>query len=322
MKNNNLFVIGTHNGIFHSDEIVAISLLKILLNDIKEIEIIRSRDLNLLKEKCDILIDIGGGKFDHHQKGGNGVRTNGISYASAGLIWKSFGEFIIEKITNNPIKKAEIKQIFEEIDKNVIENIDAEDNGIYLNKANMFEYINNYLPPWNAKEINYDDNFKLALEQTTNILYHTLTYHIANILGIKEIERRILDKKTMLENVLLIPSQTIPWLKTVIKYNNNGARIDFVVFPYPDGGFALQCVPLSLENKFSQRIPLPEIWAGETVNLAKISNIETAILCHKGRFFARAKQLNDILKMAKVSTFTYEKENSKKLRKKNNDLLQ
>lgn len=207
MKNNNLFVIGTHNGIFHSDEIVAISLLKILLNDIKEIEIIRSRDLNLLKEKCDILIDIGSGKFDHHQKGGNGIRTNGISYASAGLIWKSFGEFIIEKITNNSIKKAEIKQIFEEIDKNVIENIDAEDNGIYLNKANMFEYINNYLPPWNAKEINYDDNFKLALEQTTNILYHTLTYHIANILGIKEIERRILDKKNYVRKCF---TNTIP----------------------------------------------------------------------------------------------------------------
>ena len=64
------FIIGTHNGIFHSDEIVACGILKNLFKDVKEVEIIRSRDIKLLNEKCNILVDIGGGKFDHHQIGG------------------------------------------------------------------------------------------------------------------------------------------------------------------------------------------------------------------------------------------------------------
>lgn len=41
------FIIGTHNGIFHSDEIVACGILKNLFKDVKEVEIIRSRDIKL-----------------------------------------------------------------------------------------------------------------------------------------------------------------------------------------------------------------------------------------------------------------------------------
>lgn len=307
--NNEPLIIGTHNGIFHSDEVVAISLLKILYENIKQINVIRSRDLKMLKTKCTLLIDIGGGKFDHHQKGGNGMRGNGIPYASAGLIWKTFGKTIIKKLTKNCMTNEDIQTIFEIIDKRIIEIIDAEDNGIKLNKNNFFSYIITYLPSWNEENINYDEKFNQVLEQTTNILFNALKYNIANILGMKEIERRILDKTTMINNVLIIPSQTIPWLEPIIEYNTKANIIDFVVFPYPDGGYAIQCVPLSLENNFSQRIPLPEEWAGETTHLSEISHVETAILCHKGRFFARAKTLNDVLKMAQISTKIYKENN-------------
>ena len=66
--NNEPLIVGTHNGIFHSDEVVAIALLKILYKNIKQINVIRSRDLKMLKAKSTILIDIGGGKFDRYEK--------------------------------------------------------------------------------------------------------------------------------------------------------------------------------------------------------------------------------------------------------------
>lgn len=125
--NNEPLIIGTHNDIFHSDEVVAISLLKILYENIKQINVIRSRDLKMLKTKCTLLIDIVGGKFDHHQKGGKGMRGNGILYASAGLIWKTFGKTIIKKLTKNCMTNEDIQTIFEIIDKRIIEIIDAED---------------------------------------------------------------------------------------------------------------------------------------------------------------------------------------------------
>lgn len=113
-------------------------------------------------------------------------------------------------MTKNSITSEEIKMIFKIIDEKIIEIVDAEDNGFKLNKNNIFSYIVNYLPTWNEKNINYDDKFNEVLEHTTSILFNIINYNISNIIGIKEIKRRILDNTTMIDNVLIIPSQTNP----------------------------------------------------------------------------------------------------------------
>ena len=144
------FIIGTHNGIFHSDEIVACGILKNLFKDVKEVEIIRSRDIKLLNEKCNILVDIGGGKFDHHQKGGNGKRNNNVSYASAGLVWKEFGELLIDKLSNSCLTPKESKKVFDIIDNEIIEKVDKEDNGEKI-EYHPFQFIQYYLPSLSRK---------------------------------------------------------------------------------------------------------------------------------------------------------------------------
>lgn len=308
-KNEEKFIIGTHNGIFHCDEIIACGILKIMFEGIKKVEIVRSRDTDFLKKKCDILIDIGGGKFDHHQKGGNGKRENNISYASAGLIWKEFGILLIDKISNKCFTSQENNKIFKTIDKEIIEKIDQEDNGIKIDH-HPFQFINYYLPSWKETKPNYDKAFSDALYHTTEILNNYFKSIIANELGIKELEMRIKDSQTRKNNILFIPSQTINWLETIIKYNekNNETPIDFVIFSYPAGGYALQCVPPSLEEKFSQRIKLPDSWSGETANLSQITGIKSATFCHKGCFFARANELNDIISMCIIATSNQKKQ--------------
>ena len=66
-----------------------------------------------------IIYDIGFGKYDHHQKGGNGVRKNGVPYAACGLIWKDFGKDLIAKTASN----MDIELTYEEVNKirNVID---------------------------------------------------------------------------------------------------------------------------------------------------------------------------------------------------------
>ena len=78
-----------------------------------------------------------------------------------------------------------------------------------------------------------------------------------------------------------------------------------MLFPYPDGGYALQCVPPSKEEMKGQRISLPEEWAGETSNLPEISGIPSATFCHNGRFFARANDYGDIIEMCRIATNEY-----------------
>lgn len=58
--------IGTHNGTFHCDEVVACFMLK-QLPEYENAEIFRSRDEKALREKCDIIVDVGG-IFDHEKK--------------------------------------------------------------------------------------------------------------------------------------------------------------------------------------------------------------------------------------------------------------
>ena len=71
-----------------------------------------------------------------------------------------------------------------------------------------------------------------------------------------------------------------------------------------------------MNDTFSQLIPLPENWAGEAENLPSISGIPSAILCHQGRFFARAYDFDDILKMAKIAKDEYA--NTRKRKKSEN----
>ena len=84
----------THSGTFHADEIFATLILSKILQEITLIRVQEFRD----NPKDNVLVyDIGAGKYDHHQLGGNGQRQNGVKYAACGLIWKEFGKQLLKK---------------------------------------------------------------------------------------------------------------------------------------------------------------------------------------------------------------------------------
>ena len=98
--------------------------------------------------------------------------------------------------------------------------------------------------------------------------------------------------------------QTMPWKEAVVKYNEtNNRKINFVIFPHPTGGWALQCVPPTMEDESKQRISLPKEWAGKTgEDLQKVSGIEGAIRCHSEQFFAKAWTKQSVIKMCQIAT--------------------
>lgn len=307
-EGNNDLRVGTHNGIFHCDEVIAISILSILYSGIKNVEVLRSRDLELLKNNTNIMIDIGGGKFDHHQKGGNGERENGVQYASAGLVWRDFGKQVIERLASGYLNANSIEKVFNMVDNDIIQNIDKEDNG--QNKVfHQFQFIKQFLPEWYDLTGDVDKNFESCANISSEILCRIIKGYISNELARSEIESRLNSTNYHRGDILFINSQTMPWLESVIDYNNKNEDnpVNFVVFEYPAGGYALQCVPPSVEDSFSQRVSLPKSWAGETTDLPIISGVKTATFCHSGRFFARANELFDIVMMCNLATEEYNK---------------
>ena len=180
----------THNGIFHCDEVVAIAILEIAHMNIDAI-VVRTRDFNELN-KADIIIDIGGGIFDHHMAGFNVCRPTGEKYASAGLVWKEFAEEAIRNVVTKEgisIGDDEIKAIKEQIDREVIIPVDMEDNGEKVSN-HTFSFIPKFLPSW--MEIpNYDDAFCRVEEIVFDILKEIIKDKVIQVATKKRTSKKI-----------------------------------------------------------------------------------------------------------------------------------
>lgn len=129
-------VIGTHNGTQHCDEIAAVMMLKILFPDAV---IVRTRKEEELA-KCTIVVDVGGEynpkklRFDHHQRGfGEKMEGYSTKLSSIGLIYKHYGEQVIQKLLskrNIKLDEKTFENLYQIMYKVFVEHIDANDNGI------------------------------------------------------------------------------------------------------------------------------------------------------------------------------------------------
>lgn len=123
--------VGTHDQLFHPDEVVACATL----DRCKNIDIIRTRDLCKIAE-CDIVVDVGGvydpekGRFDHHQYKGRGEKPptyNGETpMSSAGMVWKHYGKEFVSKC--GKFSDELCTRIANEVYEKFIRSVDYEDN--------------------------------------------------------------------------------------------------------------------------------------------------------------------------------------------------
>ena len=111
----------THSGTMHADEVFATAFLDLYLDDVRVFRTTKVEE-NITDK---LVYDIGRGKFDHHQLDAE-KRNNGITYSSMGLLWKEFGRDLLRKYNY-----SNIVEIFNGIDKDLIEGIDADDNGFF-----------------------------------------------------------------------------------------------------------------------------------------------------------------------------------------------
>lgn len=120
-------IVVTHNGRFQADEVFAIAALRFLNEDLQVQRV--HRDNSPAIQAADMRVDIGKkfapetGDFDHHQAQGAGVRPGApayrIPYASAGLIWLTYGLEIC----------GGDAQIWENVDRQLFIHVDAADTG-------------------------------------------------------------------------------------------------------------------------------------------------------------------------------------------------
>ena len=294
----------THTGTFHADEVLATVLLsKTFLGIATVLRTVAVPEENFTETEP-IIYDIGGGKFDHHQKGGNGTRENGVPYASAGLVWKEYGSKILCSKFNDA-SDAEIKFIFDYIDKSLIQGVDAYDNGV-LPKAdypaqsmNFSEIIRNFNPTWNSEETS-DSAFVQAVNFAEVIFDKLIETAHAKAKAKSIIENAISNS----ERGIMILSQEVDWQDAFFSSSNPKAKeINYVIFPSKRNDYKVRCVPDEL-NGFGQRMPLPVKWRGlKNEELQKCSGVSDAIFCHPNGFIAAADSLKGARKLAELATW-------------------
>jgi len=305
MKSQNLIV--THSGGFHADDVFAVSALLLLLNNVnrvlsgkhavyENVEVLRTRDAAVIM-RGDFVVDVGcvydesRNRFDHHQEGGAGTRSNGIPYAAFGLVWKKHGAAI-----------SGSAEIAARVDARLVQAIDAWDNGIKLGvyeAASAFPYfiqdvIFSFEPTYAEKSRTLDESFKQAVSFAREILSREIAHARDALLGEGQVraayeaaaDKRIivLDEKYEWDPVLLIKNEPL-----------------FVITPEraPSTNWRVHTVQVSA-NSFESRKSFPAAWAGKRDDeLVKESGVPDAVFCHNKLFTVSAKSKEGAIALAR-----------------------
>ena len=272
----------------HADEVFSTAFLDLYLGNLK---VYRVSDVDWDKVTDNTLVyDIGRKEFDHHQSDAL-KRDNGITYCSLGLLWKKFGrDFLIKQGYNN------IELLFEGVDKDLIEAIDADDNGFFPKiEANykvktLSNVIKLFNPGFRSNE-NESDQFVKAVEVAKQIFWEEVIY----INGKVEADIKLREKLETIgeEDSYLILDEYLPYEDTILsdeKYNN----IKFVAYPSNRGGYAIKTVPKSINDK-SGRMLFPKEWMGLTNEaLENVANIKGLRFCHNTGFIVTCNSLESV----------------------------
>lgn len=289
----------THNGNFHADDVFGVAaLLLYFAGESKEPKIIRTRDSETIKTG-DIVLDVGGeynegrNRFDHHQIGGAGQRANGVPYASFGLIWKKFGA----GIAGSP-ETAEL------VDKNLVQFIDAADNGdgeLQPFKADALPYtikraIDIFNPDWRDERQDFDGWFFQAVSFAFGVLRREVEFAKMTLESrgmVEQAYRNALDKR------IIILDKEYQWEDNLNKY----PEPLFVVLPHLEGKDKMVWEVTTVRDgvgSFENRKNLPVAWGGKrNKELAEVTGIADAIFCHNRLFVAFAKSKEGAISLAK-----------------------
>lgn len=281
----------THSGTMHADEVFATAFLEDYLGNRK---VYRTNNIDYTKVQENTLIyDVGRGKFDHHQIDAL-KRDDGITYCSFGLLWKEFGKDYLKKKSF-----SNIDILWEYIDKDFIEGIDADDNGFFpkIDAIYKVKTLSNIIKIFNPSYDSYEtesEQFIKAVDVAKKIFIEEVLYANGKVMA-NAIINKLLDNLDSNSKYLIL-DKFLPYEETILNRSDMNNLL-FVAFPSNRGGYVIKTIPKNLEDK-TARVAFPSEWAGlEGKKLEEKSKIPGLTFCHTGRFIVSCKDYDTVLKV-------------------------
>jgi uncharacterized UPF0160 family protein len=289
-------LIATHDGSFHADEVFAVAALR-LLGD--PVEVVRTRDRDTLAQ-ADLRVDVGfrddasTGDFDHHQRGFDTARENGVRYASFGLVWREFGARICDGD----------QVVADAVDETLVQPADANDTGQQLAQPLIDGVrpitVNGIIGGFNAHwdETLTSEQERERFDAAVALARDILVRELGSAASGRRSQRIVREAIAAAADprVVELPVNA-PWKQVLVPETADAL---FVIYPKRQG-FGLHAVPREL-GSFDNRRDLPATWGGlEGADLVAATGVEGAIFCHAKRFLAVARSRTDIKKLAELA---------------------
>ena len=311
---NRKLVFGTHSGTFHCDEVVAISMLQML---VPEFDLVRSRDPAVL-EKADLIVDVGGVfdtesfRFDHHQRGFGEFFSEDYKavtrLSSAGLIYKYFGRDLLQKVYS--VSDSMLEKAFLRVYDKFICSVDAIDNGVdiadkrkYSVNTDLASRIGRLNPAWNEDAEDENERFRKAMAIASEEIH-------AQIHGVVKIwlPARVIVQEAYAKRFDYHPSghvlklsQFCPWIEHLAdieeareevlgeKRKPVEPEVLFGVFTDTTGQFRVRAVPKE-RGSFENKLSFPERLCGlRDADLDAKTGIQGMVFVHQSGFIAGTK---------------------------------
>jgi uncharacterized UPF0160 family protein len=257
-------VIVTHGDKFHADELLAAALIIKLCPE--NFVVIRTRTLPTNLHGKDWVVDVGDGKYDHHEKDRE-TYPNGVKKAACGKV----AEVLLR----------EDPKTLEKLQRMLLWAVEAQDNGQSLQELGLppskLSFVSTLLPTWNAPQFHINSCFTKALDMTRIILASILDHIVAD-------DKAEAVLEAVQDDEIVVLPKFVPWTAWAVE---KWPKARFVVFPSSNGkGFNAQAVPLTATpGDFRNRGGFPDAWGGlRDEALAEVSGIPGAIFCHAGLF--------------------------------------
>ena len=314
--------IGTHNGPFHCDEVLACAMLK-KLPAYQNADIVRTRDPKVL-DTCDIVVDVGGifdpekHRYDHHQKTFEHTLSSLIpgkpfetKLSSAGLIYAHFGKELIEQITQSQ-DQVLVEKIYDKVYEKFMEEVDANDNGIathdgkarYAVTTTLASRVANLRPHWNDTNQDFDQGFYKAMELVWPEFEERIKFYSQVWWPAREIVAKSLENRFNVHSsgkILLLDNGGCPWKEHLYELEEEQGienEILYVLFTDQNGAWRTAAVGVKGEG-FKSRLALKEDWrALRDQELSDKSGIEGCVFVHASGFIGGNKTQKGALEMA------------------------
>lgn len=300
----------THSGKFHADDVFASAVLRLVYPDAR---LERTREEARLREAaCDpgvVLFDVGHtyseelNCFDHHQwvlrlrdsadvvEPAEARRSNGVPYASFGLVWKHVGAEYVRLVLGESHTGCH-QSVADAVDRSLIEAIDAADCGDHDGSVHLRSDASVTLAPSTIGELVADMNPVPFTPEAAYSAFMAASDWAQGLLRRRvEAAARGVEAARCVE--LADDGSPLLVLDTAVDWRNHTAPHHvYVVFPESgSSGWLVQAVSRP-DDPFSPLRPFPAAWAGLRNGEFKMaSGVSDAGFCHAGRFIAGAQSL-------------------------------